>query len=107
MGETKLNYQPRGDRVIVKRLERPALEEGNVFLPKSQQKPLDEGIVVAVGPGARNRVTGYIDEIDMKEGDHICFLEYAGQEVTIDGEIYLSLRDEEVHGRRQFSRESA
>ena len=84
----------------MKRLAPPAPKEGEVFVPASQQKPLDEGIVVAVGPGMRNRVTGQIDTIDLIEGDHICFVDYAGFDVTVDGDVYLSLRDEEVHGRR-------
>jgi len=101
MSTNGINYKPRGDRVIVKRLEPPAPKEGAPVLPKSQQKPLDEGLVIAVGPGVRNRVTGYIDEIDLREGDHVCFLEYAGSEIEIDGETYVSMRDEEIHGCRR------
>lgn len=96
-----MNYEPRGDRVIVKRLERGAQKPDTVFIPQSQQKPLDEGIVITVGPGVRNRVTGYIDSIDLEVGEHVCFLEFAGQEIEVDGEQYISLRDEEIHGRRK------
>lgn len=95
-----LNYEPRGDRVIVRRVAPPAPQEGDVLLPASQQKPLNEGIVVAVGPGLRNHATGLREPLDFKVGDHICFLEYAGFGVEIDGVEYLSMRDEEIHGRR-------
>ncbi len=47
---SNLNYEPRGDRVIVKRLPLPQPKPGDVFLPASQQKPLNEGTVIAVGP---------------------------------------------------------
>lgn len=97
----KINYEPRGDRVIVKRLARPEPLPGALSLPESQQKPLDEGIVIAVGPGNRNRMTGYIDEVNLKVGDHVCFLEYAGTDIEVDGEVYVSMRDEEIHGRRK------
>lgn len=97
---SKINYEPRGDRVIVKQLTAAPQQEGQVFLPDSQRKPLNEGIVIAVGPGVRNRFTGMIDPVDLKEGDHVCFLEFAGFEIIVDGEAYISMRNEEVHGRR-------
>lgn len=96
----KINYEPKGDRVLVTRLTRPEPTPGQVVTPKSQEKEFNEGIVVAVGPGNRNRVTGYIDEVDAKVGEHVCFLEYAGVEVEVDGVYYLSLREEEIHGQR-------
>lgn len=96
-----INYKPRGDRVIVQRLPPPAPKEGELVVPNSQQKPLNEGIVVAVGPGMRNRVTGMVDPVDLGPGAHVCFVDYAGFEIEVDGEKYLSMRDEEVHGERQ------
>jgi chaperonin GroES len=86
-----LNYTPRGDRIIVKRAELPETPATGIVVPASQTKALDEGTVVAVGE--------QIDDLEV--GDYVCFLEYAGTKVTIDGEEYLSMRDEEVHGVRQ------
>lgn len=96
-----LNYEPRGDRVIVQRLEPPAPKEGEIILPKSQQKQLNEGIVIAVGPGVRNRVTGRIDPVHLEPGDHIHFVDYAGFDIEVDGVKYVSMRDEEIHGRHK------
>jgi len=97
---SSLNYQPRGDRIIVRRHERPA-PEGGIMLPDSQQRPLNAGTVIAVGPGARNSVTGRIDRIeDLAPGDTVEFLDYAGSTVEIDGEEYLCMRDCEIHGKR-------
>ena len=98
--KSSINYEPRGDRVVVKRLEPPAPKEGEVIMPKSQAKQLDEGIVVAVGPGLRNRLTWQVDPVDLQVGDHVCFGDYAGSDVEVDGVKYLSMRDEEIHGRR-------
>ena len=96
-----INYIPRGDRVILKRLPPPEPKEGEVRLPDSQKRPMNAGTVVAVGPGARNVVTGQIDAItDLKPGDIVEFLDYAGAEVEIDGEAYLSVRESEIHGKR-------
>jgi chaperonin GroES len=86
-----IGYVPRGDRAIVKRLPQAEHKPGEVIIPGSQQKPLDEGIVIAVGPE--------IDDIEV--GEHVCFLEFAGTTVEIDGEAYLSMRDQEIHGVRK------
>lgn len=84
------SYTPRGDRVIVKRLERPSAQPGSLFVPDSQQKPLDEGTVIAVGPTIS----------DIKAGQVVCFVEFAGTEIEVDGEGYLSMRESEIHGVR-------
>jgi chaperonin GroES len=97
---SSLSYQPRGDRIIVRRHERSA-PEGGIMLPDSQQRPLNAGTVIAIGPGARNSVTGRIDRIeDLAPGDTVEFLDYAGSTVEIDGEEYLCMRDCEIHGKR-------
>lgn len=98
--KSTINYEPRGDRVVVRRLERPAPKPGEVIVPGSMQKQLDEGIVVAVGPGLRNRLTWLIDPVDLEPGNHVCFGDFAGSEIEVDGEKFLSMRDEEIHGRR-------
>jgi chaperonin GroES len=98
---SQLNYIPRGDRVVVKRSPRPEPKSGDMFIPDSQQKPLNAGTVIAVGPGARNPITGQIDAIvDLRPGDTVEFLDYAGSEIEIDGEAYLSMRESEIHGKR-------
>ncbi len=101
--KSTINYEPRGDRVIVTQLPPPPPKPGQVLIPGSQQKPLNEGIVVAVGPGLRNRLTGQVDAVDLEPGDHVCFCDFAGNEIEVDGETYLSMRDEEIHGRRPGS----
>jgi chaperonin GroES len=88
--KSPISYEPRGDRVIVTRLPLPQPKPGDVFLPASQQRPLNEGTVIAVGPGV----------VGIAPGDHVCFLDYAGFEIEVDGGTYLSMREEEIHGRR-------
>lgn len=100
MRPNKLNYEPRGDRVVMRRLAAPPPQPGQVIIPTSQSKPLDEGVVLAVGPGMRHHVTGERIPPDFEVGDVVLFLEYAGFEILVDGEKLLSARDEEIHGRR-------
>lgn len=91
--ESELDYLPRGDRVIVRRLPRPEPIPGDMVLPNSQQKPLDEGVVVGIGTSKK------LADLEIKQ--HICFVEFAGTEVEIDGQVYLSMRDSEIHGVRK------
>jgi chaperonin GroES len=93
-------FRPRGDRLLVRRMSAPEPKPGEVVTPSSMQRALNEGIVVSVGPGKRNRVTGRIDTIELKPGDHVCFLDHAGYMVEVDGESLLCLVDEEVFGAR-------
>lgn len=100
MPEVPTHYVPRGDRVLVLRKDLPQPVAGDVIIPRSHQKQLDEGTVVAVGPGLRNRFTGEVDKLDLVPGDEVLFVEYGGTDVEVDGVQYLSVRDEEIHGIR-------
>ena len=93
VGRTSLDYSPRGDRVIVKQLPPPPPIDGDVVLPDSQRKALNEGTVVAVGPSRE------CDDIEV--GQHVCFLDFAGSAIKIDGEDYLAMREVEIHGIRK------
>ena len=86
-----LSYTPRGDRVIVEQAPLPEAPSEGLVVPKSQQKPLNEGTVIAIGPNV----------IDLRVGQQVCFLEFAGSPINIDGKEYLSMRDEEIHGIRE------
>ena len=102
MTDSSLQYTPRGDRVVVRRFERPPAAPGSMAIPDSMQKQFDEGEVLAVGPGERNRFSGTVYPVEgLAVRDHVCFLEYAGTEIEVDGEKLLSLRDEEIHGVRK------
>lgn len=95
------SFQPRGDRVLVRRMARPEPQAGDVAIPGSQERPLNEGVVVYVGPGKRNSMTGRIDPIvGLEPGAHVCFLDHSGYDVVVDGESLLCMRDEEIFAER-------
>jgi chaperonin GroES len=53
--------------------------------------------VLAVGKG-KIKEDGKVLPLDVKAGDRVLFGKYAGSEITIDGELYLIMREEEVLG---------
>ena len=75
--------------------EAPALKGG--IIPDSAKEKPQEGEVVAVGKGKRND-DGKLVALDVKVGDHILFGKYSGNDIKIDGEELLIMREDEVLG---------
>ena len=90
---TKL--RPLHDRILVRRIEEENARHGSIVIPDSAKEKPQEGKVIAVGNG---RVTdeGKKIPLDVKAGDRILFGKYSGSEVTVDGEEYLIMKEEDV-----------
>ena len=89
---------PLGDRVLVERVESFKSSAG-ILLPTADGA-LNEGKVVAVGPGARNS-KGEIIPMQVKEGDNVVLPDYAKGTMEIDGKKLVLVRDDEVLGIMQ------
>jgi chaperonin GroES len=87
---------PLHDRILVRRVEEAETVRGGIIIPDSAKEKPQEGIVVAVGKGKREK--GELIALDVKEGDRILFGKYAGTEIKIEGEELLIMREEEVLG---------
>lgn len=91
-----MNFQPLGDRVIIKPLEPESKTKGGIVLPDTVKEKPQEGKVVAVGKG-KVLENGSIQKPEVKEGDVILYGKYSGTEVTTkDGEEYLIVREEDI-----------
>ena len=88
---------PLHDRILVRRLEEAETVRGGIIIPDSAKEKPQEGEVVAVGAGKKNE-KGERQPLDVKEGDRILFGKYAGNEIKIDNEEFLIIREEEVLG---------
>ena len=87
--------RPLHDRILVKRIEEEEQKVGGIIIPDSAKEKPQEGEVVAVGNGKADK-DGKRIALDVKAGDRILFGKYSGQEVTVDGEEYLIMREDEV-----------
>lgn len=92
-----MNVRPLYDRILVKRMEEEARSKGGLFLPETAKEKPAEGLVVAVGQG-RVSEAGELKPLVVKIGDRIAFGKYAGNEIKVDGEDRLILREDEVFG---------
>jgi chaperonin GroES len=94
---TRTTLRPLHDRVLVKRLEEQADRRGRILIPDSAQEKPTEGRVIAVGSG-RVGDDGRHLPMAVKPGDRILFGKYSGSEVTLDGEEYLVMKEDDVLG---------
>ena len=87
--------RPLHDRVIVKRLEEERVSAGGIVIPDSATEKPTRGKVIAAGNG-RIQEDGKVRPMSVKEGDAVLFGKYAGQEIKIDGEELVFLKEEDI-----------
>jgi chaperonin GroES len=92
-----MKFRPLHDRVVVRRIEQQAKTAGGIIIPDTVQEKPQEGEVIAVGPGARNEI-GAIVPLDVKIGDRILFAKWSGNEVKIDGQELLIMKEQDIMG---------
>ncbi len=90
-----MNARPLHDRILVQRIEEGEQKIGGIIIPDSAKEKPQQGKVVAVGQGKVKEDGGRIP-LDVKPGDSILFGKYSGQEIKLDGEEYLIMREDEV-----------
>jgi chaperonin GroES len=71
--------KPIGDRILVKREASSEKSKGGIILPENAKKKPQQGVVVAVGPGKRNK-DGSVTPLTLKVNDKVLFTSWAGDE---------------------------
>ncbi len=92
-----MNLRPLHDHVVIRRIDQEETARGGIIIPDSAKEKPQQGEVIAVGDGKRNK-DGSRAALDVKPGDRILFGKYSGSDIKIDGEEYLILREEEILG---------
>src|ERR1700674_3034554 len=92
-----LQVTPLHDRVLVRRLEEKEIAKGGIIIPDTAKENTQEGEVMSVGAGKIEK--GKRIPVDVKVGDRILFGKYTGNEIKIDDQEYLILREEEIFGK--------
>lgn len=88
--------QPLGDKVVVQVTESEDKTASGIYLPDSAKKKPQEGKVIAVGKG-RVLDNGERNKLSVKTGDRVLFSKYGGNEVSIDGEDYTILDEDQIY----------
>ncbi len=92
-----MKIRPLQDRVIVQRMDEEETTKGGIIIPDSAKEKPQEGKVIAVGKGKVGE-DGKVTPLDVKAGNKILFGKYSGTEVTVDGDEYIIMREDDILG---------
>ncbi len=90
-----MKVRPLHDRVIVRRTEEETTSAGGIVIPDSATEKPSQGEVIAVGKGKVSD-NGNVVALDVKTGDKVLFGKYSGNEVKVDGEELLVMREDDI-----------
>jgi chaperonin GroES len=91
------SIRPLHDRVIARRVDAEEKTVGGIIIPDTAQEKPVQAEVVAVGPGARDD-SGKLIPMDVRVGDIVLFTKWGGNEVKVDGEDLLVLKESDIIG---------
>jgi len=87
--------KPLRDRIVAKALEAQEKTKSGIIVPDSAKEKPQEAKVIAVGTG-RLLDNGTVKSLEIKNGDRILYGKYSGTEISIEGQEYLILREDDV-----------
>ncbi len=90
-------FRPLHDRVLVRRVDSENRTAGGIIIPDTAKEKPMEGEVIAVGAGVR-REDGSLQPLDVRAGDRILFGKWSGNEVKMDGEDLLIMKESDILG---------
>lgn len=93
--KARVSLRPLGDRVLVRRLEAEKTLKGGIILPDTAKKKQESAEVIAVGEGKKDK-EGKLIPLPVAIGDVILMEKYSGQEVTLDDEMYVIVRADDL-----------
>ncbi len=86
---------PLNDKILVKRVEAEDKTAGGILLPDMAKEKPRQGKVLSLGDG-KLLENGKRAAFQVKEGDRVLFSSYAGNEVTVDGDEYLIMSEDDI-----------
>jgi chaperonin GroES len=92
-----MTFRPLHDRVVVRRIDGEDKTKGGIIIPDTAKEKPSEGLIIAVGPGARDE-SGKVVPPDVKAGDRILFGKWSGTEVKLDGDELLIMKETDIMG---------
>ena len=92
-----MKLRPLHDRVLVEPLDAEETTAGGIIIPDTAKEKPMEGMIVAVGNGARSE-DGKVTALDVKAGDRILYGKWSGTEVKVDGQDLLIMKESDIMG---------
>jgi chaperonin GroES len=104
--ESTMKLRPLQDRILIKRIEEKETVKGGIIIPDTAKEKPQEGEVMAVGHGKKTE-DGKVIPLDVKVGDRVLFGKYSGNDIKIDEQEYLILREDEILGVLETAKAAA
>ena len=92
-----MKVRPLQDRVIVRRMEEERKTASGIVIPDAATEKPDQGEIIAVGNGKVSD-DGKLIAMSVKKGDKVLFGKYAGQTFKMDGQEYMTMREDDIIG---------
>jgi len=92
-----MKLKPLDDRVVIKQSEAEEKTTGGIILPDTAKEKPQIGTVIETGPG-KLLDNGNRAKMSVKKKDEVIYAKYGGNEIEIDGEKYVILRESDIHG---------
>ncbi|MEE9213297.1 MAG: co-chaperone GroES [Thermodesulfobacteriota bacterium] len=90
-----MKVKPLQDRLLVIRLDIDEKTKGGIIIPETAKEKPQEGRVIAVGNG-KVLDDGTVKPLDVKVKDKVLFSKYGGTEITVEGDEYLILKEDDI-----------
>lgn len=92
-----MKLRPLDDGVVIKQSEAEEKTAGGIILPDTAKEKPQIGKVVAIGPG-KILDNGKRGKMSVKKNDQVIYAKYMGNDVEIDGEKYVILKESDILG---------
>ena len=91
-----MKIKPLSDHILIEPIKEEERTKSGIFLPETADKERPEqGRVIAVGPGKKNKKGEYIS-LDVKPGQRVLFTKYGPNEIKVDDKEYLIAKEEDI-----------
>ncbi|KAI9227908.1 MAG: chaperonin Cpn10 [Piptocephalis tieghemiana] len=86
---------PLFDRILVQRVKAAEKTSSGILIPEKAQETLNEGTVLAVGPGSLDK-DGKRVPVSLAKGDTVLLPPYGGSNVKVQDQEMLLFREDEI-----------
>lgn len=92
-----MKLRPLDERVVIKQSEAEEKTSGGIILPDTAKEKPQMGKIIAVGPG-KILDSGKRGKMTLKKNDTVLYPKYIGNDVEIEGEKYVILKESDILG---------
>ncbi|MHC4657999.1 MAG: co-chaperone GroES [Planctomycetota bacterium] len=92
-----MKLRPLDDRVVIKQSDAEEKTTGGIYLPDTAKEKPQIGKIIATGPG-KLLDDGKRSKMSVKKNDEVLYGKYMGNEIEIDREKYVILRESDLLG---------